>query len=94
MCLSYMSFSESVVFKSINSRFQQVDVAVRMSSWSSDDNKLAVFFIIHTLMILLWLLLVLQHLTNPSFMVLKNLVRRHGESFVLHLLKPGINWCL
>ena len=53
------------------------DVAVRTSSWSSDDNKLVEFFRIHMLLTPLWPVLVLQYLTNPSFMVLSTLVRRH-----------------
>ena len=40
------------------------------------------------------LVLVLQYLTNPSFMVLSTLVRRHDRSFVVHLLEPAINRCL
>ena len=46
------------------------DVVVRTSSWSSDDNKLVEFFRIHILLTPLQLALVLQYLTNPSFMVL------------------------
>ena len=67
------------------------DVAVRTSSWSSDDNKLVEFFRIHMLLAPLRLVSVLQYLTNPSFMVLRTLVRRHDRSFVVHLLEPAIN---
>ena len=70
------------------------DVAVRTSSWSSDDNKLVEFFRIHMLLTPLRLVLVLQYLTNPSFMVLRTLVRMHERSFVVHLLEPAINLCL
>ena len=70
------------------------DVAVCTSSWSSDDNKLVEFFRIHMLLTPLRLVLVLQYLTNPSFMVLSTLVRRHDRSFVVHLLEPAINLCL
>ena len=45
-----------------------------MSSWSSDDNKLVEFFRIHMLLTPLRLVLVLQYLTSPSFMVLRSLV--------------------
>ena len=34
------------------------------------------------------LVLVLQYLTNLSFMALSNLVRRYDRSFVVHFLKP------
>ena len=61
------------------------DVAVRTSSWSSDDNKLVEFFRIHMLLTPLQLVLVLQYLTNPSFMVLSILVRRHERSFVVQV---------
>ena len=40
------------------------------------------------------LVLVLQYLTNPSFMVLSSLVRRHDRPFIVHLLEPAINRCL
>ena len=72
----------------------RTDVAVRTSSWSSDDNKLVEFFRIHMLLTPLWLVLMLQYLTNPTFMVLSTLVRRHDRSFVIHLLEPSINRCL
>ena len=64
------------------------------SSWSNDDNKLVEFFRIHMLLTPLRLVLVLQYLTNPSFMVFRSLVRRHNRSFVVHLLEPAINLCL
>ena len=70
------------------------DVAVWTSSWLSDDNKLVEFFRIHMLLTPLWLVLVLQYLTNPSFTVLSTLVRRHDRPFVIHLLEPAINQCL
>ena len=70
------------------------DVAVRTSSWSSDDNELVQFFRIQMLSTPLRLVLVLQNLINPSFMVLSTLVRRHDRSFVVHLLEPAINLCL
>ena len=62
-------------------------------SWSSDDNKLVEFFKIHMLLIPFRLVLVLQYLTNLSFMILSSLVRRHDRSFVVHLLEPAINRC-
>ena len=67
------------------------DVPVRTSSWSSDDNKLAEFFRIHMLLTPFQLVLVNQHLTNPPFLVLSSLMRRHNRSFVVHLLEPAIN---
>ena len=67
------------------------DVAVRKSSWSSDDNKLFEFFSIHIFFIPMRLVLVLPYLTNSSFMVLSSLVRTHGRSFVVHVLGPAIN---
>ena len=70
------------------------DVAVQTSSWSSDDNKLVEFFKIHMFLTQLRLVLLLQYLTNPSFMVLSSLVRRHERSFVVHLLEPAANRCL
>ena len=70
------------------------DVAVRTSSWSSDDNRFVEFFRIYMLLTPLQLVLVLQYLTNPSFMVLSSLVRKHDMSFVVHLLDPAINRCL
>ena len=70
------------------------DVAVRTSSWSSDDNKLVEFFRIYMLLTPLQLVLVLQYLTNPSLMILSTLVRRHDRSFVVHLLEPAIKLCL
>ena len=48
----------------------------------------------HMLLTPFQLVLVLQYLTNPSFMVLSSLVRRHDRSFVVHLLEPAINLCL
>ena len=66
-------------------------VAVRTSSWSSDGNKLVEFFRIHILLTLLQLVLVLQNLTNPSFMVLSSLVKKQNRSFVIHVLEPAIN---
>ena len=71
-----------------------IDVTVRRSSWSGDDNKLVEFFRIHMLLTPLRMVLVLQYLTNPSFTVLSSLVRRHGRSFVVHLMEPAINLCL
>ena len=68
-------------------------VAVQASSWLSNDNKLVEFFRILILLKSLRLVLVFQYLTNPSFMVLSNLVRRHDSSFVIHLLKSK-NRCL
>ena len=70
------------------------DVAVRTSSWSSDDNKLVEFFRIHILFTPLRLVLVLQYLINLSFVVLSTLVRRHDGCSVVHLLEPAINLCL
>ena len=66
------------------------DVTVRTSSWSSDDNKLAEFLRIHMLLTPLRLVLVLQYLTNPSFMVLGSFVRSHDRSSAVHLLEPAI----
>ena len=70
------------------------DVAVRTSSWLSDDNRLVEFFSVHMLLKPLQLVLVLQYLTNPSFMVLSSLVRRHDGSSVVNLLELAINRCL
>ena len=70
------------------------DVAVRTSSWSNDNKKLVEFFRIHMLLTPLQLVIVLQYLTNLSFMVLSVLVRRCDRSFVTHLLEPAINQCL
>ena len=50
-----------------NQKSGLIDVAVRTSSWSSDDNKLVEFFRIHMLLTPLRMVLVLQYLTNPSF---------------------------
>ena len=38
---------------------------------------------VHMLLTPLWLVVVLQYLTNPSFIVLSILVRRHYKSFVI-----------
>ena len=59
-------------------------VAVRMSSLSSDDNKLVGFFRIHMLLTSMQLVLVLH----------SSLVRRQDRSFVVHFLEPAINLCL
>ena len=80
--------------KSVEKSNVWTDVAVRSSSWSSDDNKLVEFVRIHMLLTPFRLVLVLQYLTNPSFMVLSSLVRRHDKSFVSHLPEKGINRCL
>ena len=69
-------------------------VAVRISSWSNDDNQLVQFFRIHESFTPLRLALVLQYLTNPSFMVLSSLMTRHERSLVVHLLEPAFNWSL
>ena len=69
-------------------------MAVQTFSWSSDDNRLVEFYRIHMLVTPLRLSRVLLYLTNPSSMVLSSLVRRHGRSFVVHLLEPAINQCL
>ena len=47
----------------------------------------------YTLLTPLRLVLVLKYLTNPSFIVLSSLMRRHDKSFVIHLKKPAINRC-
>ena len=65
------------------------DVVVRTSIWSDDDNKFVEFFRIHMLLTPLRLVLALQYLTNPYFVVLSSLVRRHDKSFVVHLLEPA-----
>ena len=73
------------------------DVAVRTSSWSSDNNKLVEFFEIYMLLPALQLVLVLQYLTNPSFMVLSSLAGGGGGgggTKGLFLLEPAINRCL
>ena len=70
------------------------NIAVWTSSWSSDDNKLAEFFRIHTLLKQMQLVLALQYLTNLSFMVLSSLVKRDDRSLVVHLLEPAVNRCL
>ena len=69
-------------------------IAIQTSSWSNDDNKLVEFFRIHMLLIPLRLVLVLQYLTNSSFVASSSLVKRHNRPFVLHLLEPPINQCL
>ena len=50
-----------------------IEVYVPTSGRSSDDNKLVEFFRVHLLLTPLRLVLVLQYLTNPSFMVLSSL---------------------
>ena len=73
------------------------DVAVWKSSWSSDDNKLIEFFRIHMLLTPLRVVLVLQYLTNPLFMVimvLSSLLRRYDRSFFIHSLELAISLCL
>ena len=68
--------SESVVYKIIPSVEKSnvwTDLAVRTSSWSSDDNRLVEFFRVHMLLTPLRLVLVLQYLTNLSFTVLSSL---------------------
>ena len=99
----YLTFS-SFILKALCTRllildfkrscgYVSTDVTVRTSSWSYDNNRLVESFRIHMLTPL-WLVLVLQYLTNPSFMVLSSLVRRHDRPFVIHLLGPAINRCL
>ena len=61
--------------------------------WSSDD-KMWILKNSTSLLIPLWLVLVLQYLTNALFMVLRSLVRRHKRSFLVNLLEPAINLCL
>ena len=70
------------------------DVAVRTSSWSSDDNRHAEIFSIHMLFTPLRLVLVAQYLISPCLMVDSNFVRRHDKSLVVHLLEPAIKRCL
>ena len=70
------------------------DVAVRTSSWSSDDNRHVEFFRIHMLFTPFQLVLVAQYLISPFFMVDGILVRRHDKSLVVHLLEPAIKRCL
>ena len=65
-------------------------VAVRKSSWSSDGNKVVEFFRILMLLTPLQLVLVLQYLTNPSFMVRSD--RSFVVHFVVHLLEPMLVW--
>ena len=55
-------------------------IVIRMSRWSSNDNKLVEFFEIHMLSTPLRLVLVLQYLINLSFMVCSSLVKRHNRS--------------
>ena len=69
-------------------------LAIGTLSRSNDDNKLVEFFRIHMLLTPLRLVLVLQYINNPSFMVLNTLVRRHDRSFVVHLLEAAIKRCL
>ena len=57
------------------------DVAVRTSSWSSDDNRHVEFFRIHILFTPLRLVLVAQYLISPSLTVDSNFVRRHDKVF-------------
>ena len=61
------------VYKVENS-YVGIDVAVRTSSWSRDDNRPVEFLTIHMLLTPLRLALVLQYLINPSFTVVNNLV--------------------
>ena len=76
--------SESIVYKITDPKFQEVmwdvifeksnvrtDVAVRTSSWSSDDKRTEFFR-----NYMLRLVLVFQYFTNASFIVLSSLVRR------------------
>ena len=69
------------------------DVAVRTSSWSSDDNRHVGFFSIHMLFASLRLVLVAQYLSSPSLVVDSNLVRRHDKSSVVYLLEPAMKRC-
>ena len=69
-------------------------VAVQRSRWSTDDTKLVQFFRIHMLLMPCQLVLVLQCLTNLSFMVLSSLVRMHDRPFLVHLMESAISWCL
>ena len=69
------------------------DVAERTSRWLSDDNELVEFFGIQMLLTPLRLGLVLQYLTNKSFIVLSSLLSRHDRSFVVYLLEPAKNRC-
>ena len=55
-------------------------------------NLLSEFFRIHMLLTPLQLVLVLQYLTNPTFMVLKTLVRRHDRSFDFSKKKSTRLW--
>ena len=70
------------------------DIAVRTSSWSLDDNRLVDFLKIHMLLTLLQLIFVLRYLISPSLVVVKTLVSRHDQSFVVHLLEPVTKQCL
>ena len=67
---------------------------MHIKSWSNDDNKFVEFFKIHMLSTPLRLVLVLQYLTNPSFMVLSSLVSRQDRSFIVQLLGSAINLSL
>ena len=70
------------------------DVAAQTSSRPSDDNKPAELPRIHMLLTPLWLVLVLQYLTNPSFMAHSTLVRRHDRPPAAHSLELDTNRCL
>ena len=64
--------SRGIEVQSVQKSNVWADVAVRTSSWSSDDDKLVEFFRIHMLLTPLRLVLVLQYLTNPFSMVLSS----------------------
>ena len=78
----------------LKDHFFCTDVAVRTSSWSSDDNRHVKFFRIHMLLTPLRLVLVAQYLISLSLMVDSNFVRRHDKSSAVHLLEPAIKRCL
>ena len=52
---------------------------MQIFSWLNDDNKLVGFIRIHMLLTSSRLVVVLQHFTNPSFMVLSSLVKRQDR---------------
>ena len=98
--------SESFVYKITNSRFQMIMwdwgvcvEKIKCLDWCSCTDIKLVKWWQQTCWLLhvadtMGLVLVLQYLTNLSFMVLSSWVRRHDKSFVVHLLGPAINRCL
>ena len=58
------------------------------------NQKSGLIWHIWHLISLLWLILVLQYMLNPFFMVVKILVSKHDSFFVVNLLEPAVKRCL